>query len=115
METETTRVATLAGAVLSALAASACCVGPLAFALLGLGGAGFLVAMEPYRPVFAGLTAAFLGVGFYLSYRPAEPPPAEDCACPPAGAGRAGRRLLWLATGLSALALAFPALVPHLF
>ncbi len=46
-------LATGLGAVLSAFLASACCVGPLVFALLGLGGAGFLVKFEPYRPYFA--------------------------------------------------------------
>jgi hypothetical protein len=34
---------TMAGAVVSAFLASACCIGPLLFAALGLGGAALLV------------------------------------------------------------------------
>ena len=60
MQTDATRNASLTGAVLSAVAASACCIGPLAFAMLGLGGAGFLVAMEPYRPIFTTVTLGLL-------------------------------------------------------
>jgi hypothetical protein len=37
------RSASLGGAVVTAVTASICCVGPLVFALLGLGGAGVLV------------------------------------------------------------------------
>ena len=52
------RIASLLDAVGAALAASACCIGPLAFALLGIGGAGSLLALEPYRPVLTVLTLA---------------------------------------------------------
>ena len=58
-----------AGSILSAFLASACCVGPLIFALLGLGGAGLLVKFEPYRPYFMAITFALLGTGFYFTYR----------------------------------------------
>ncbi len=39
---------TLAGSVAAALAASACCIGPVVFALLGIGGAAFAVTLEAY-------------------------------------------------------------------
>lgn len=39
-----------AGSILSAFFASACCVGPLILAVLGLVGAELLVKLEPYRP-----------------------------------------------------------------
>jgi len=112
-----TRVASLTGAVAAALAASACCVGPLVFALLGLGGAGALVALEPYRPIFTAVTVALLGVGFFFTYRkPATAAPAEgdDCDCELPATNRTGKRLLWIATGVVALALVFPYLVPYL-
>lgn len=64
---------TLAGSVVTALAASACCIGPVVFTLLGLGGAAFAVALEPYRPVFIGVTTLLLGSGFYLVYRRPRP------------------------------------------
>jgi len=122
MNENLTRYGSLAGSVTAAIAASACCVGPLIFALLGLGGAGALVALEPYRPLFVALTAGFLGVGFYLTYRsPRRAPnaregqPSDDCGCERPTVNRAGRRLLWVTTVLVVLALLFPYLTPYLF
>ena len=57
------------GSIFSAFIASLCCVGPLVFALLGIGGAGLLVKFEPYRPYFTVATFALLGAGFYFTYR----------------------------------------------
>ncbi|RMH44081.1 MAG: mercuric transport protein [Deltaproteobacteria bacterium] len=108
-----------AGAIVAALLASACCVGPLVLALLGLGGAGLLVRFEPYRPLFVAITVALLGAGFYAAYRPrrAAAPAggdASDCGCPAPRANRAGRALLWVAAVLVAVLLAFPYLAPLL-
>lgn len=101
------------GSVLSAFIASACCVGPLVFALLGLGGAGLLLKFEPYRPYFIAATVLLLGTGFYLTYRKpkaAAPEGAEGeaCACPAPRTSRTGRVMLWVATVLVAVFLAFP-------
>lgn len=101
------------GSIVSAFIASACCVGPLVFALLGLGGAGLLVKFEPYRPLFIAVTAALLGTGFYLTYRKPRTAVAEGtdgpaCACPAPRTNRAGRVMLWVATVLVVLFLAFP-------
>lgn len=129
MSRDTTRNASLGGAVAAALAASACCVGPLVFALLGLGGAGALVALEPYRPVFTAVTVLLLGVGWYLTYRqpattmlPATDVPeaidgtvADDCGCEMPRANKTGKRLLWFATAVAGVALAFPYITPFLF
>ena len=60
-------LAASASSIVSAFIASICCVGPLVFALLGLGGAGLLVKFEPYRPYFVAVTVALLGTGFYLT------------------------------------------------
>ncbi len=111
-----TRLASLGGAVVAALAASACCIGPLVFALLGLGGAGALVALEPYRPALTGLTVILLGAGFAITYRKpaAANADADDCGCEVPAANRAGKRLLWVATGIVGLALIFPYVVPYL-
>lgn len=101
------------GSIVSAFIASACCVGPLVFALLGLGGAGLLVKFEPYRPYLIVLTAALLGTGFYLTYRKpraavVEGAEGDACACPAPRTNRAGRVMLWVATVLVAVFLAFP-------
>jgi mercuric ion transport protein len=109
-------IAAVAGAVLSAIVASLCCVGPLVFALLGLGGAGLLVKFEPYRPYFIALTFALLGVGFYFTYRKPKAAAAgaegDACGCPAPRTNRVGRIMLWGATGLVVVALAFPYIAP---
>lgn len=110
--------ATLGGALISALGASACCLGPLVLAALGIGGAGLLVKLEPWRPWLTGVTLALLGAGFHLSYRRVPRPAAEEggaCACEHPRASRAGRRMLWVATGGVVAFLAFPYLAPILF
>lgn len=112
------RGASLAGSVAAAIAASACCVGPLVFALLGLGGAGALVALEPYRPFLMALTFVFLGLGFYLTFRRSPGPVSaegDDCGCEMPATNRTGKRLLWFSTGLVTLALLFPYATPYLF
>lgn len=106
--------------IISAFIASICCVGPLVFALLGLGGAGLLVKFEPYRPYFMAVTFALLGTGFYFTYRKPKAPPATtaegpECACPAPRANRAGKVMLWIATVLVVAFLVFPYLAPYLF
>ncbi len=112
------RNVSLGGSIAAALAASACCVGPLIFAVLGIGGAGALVALEPYRPLFTAITLGLLGVGYYVTYR--QPATAggeagDDCGCEMPRANKAGKRMLWAATAIVAVALLFPYLTPYLF
>lgn len=110
--------ATSAGAVIAAFLATACCVGPLVLALLGLGGAGLVLALSPYRPLFLALTGAFGALGFFFTYRKraarAEKH-GEVCACPAPRRERAGRILLWVATALVALLLLFPTIAEALW
>lgn len=58
------------GSIFTALFASSCCVGPLAFTLLGVGGIGFGVGLEKYRPYMLVVTSILLGFSFYMAYRP---------------------------------------------
>ena len=69
----------LAGGALAALAASACCLGPLALVLLGLSGAWIanLTTLEPYRPIFIGAALVLMGLAWRRIYRT---PAAEACA-----------------------------------
>ncbi len=112
-------VVTSSSSVLSALVASACCVGPLVLALLGIGSAGLLIKLEPYRPYFIAVTFVLLGTGFYLTYREPKATASSDadgpeCPCPAPPAGHASKVLLWIATVLVGVLLAFPYLAPHL-
>src|ERR1700730_5253227 len=74
------------GGVLGALAASACCIVPLALFGLGVSGAwiGNLTQLAPYQPYFIAATAACLGAGYWLRYRARKAVCAtgESCARP---------------------------------
>src|SRR5207302_9320099 len=102
------------GAIGSAIFASICCIGPLALALLGLGGGAILVALAPYRPMFVGACALFLGAAFYLAYRPApQCAPGSSCAV---SVSRTQQRLfLWIVTAIIGLIVAFPLYSRFLF
>jgi mercuric ion transport protein len=102
-----------AGGLLGALAASSCCILPLALFSLGIGGAwiGNLTVLAPYQPIFVAITLAILGFGFYRVYRP-QVACAEGAACARPLSNRLVKLSLWGATLLVALALAFPYLAP---
>ena len=104
------------GAIGSAIAASICCIGPLALALLGIGGGAILVSLAPYRPLFLGVSALFLGGAFYVAYRPT---PKDRCApgspCDTPVSRSKQRLVLWIITGLISLIAAFPLYSRFLF
>ncbi|MFQ5877375.1 MAG: mercuric transporter MerT family protein [Acidobacteriota bacterium] len=106
---------TITGALVSAVAASACCLGPLVLTVLGIGSAASALALERYRPYLIVLTLALLGVAFYATYsrRSQQCGPGEACEMP--RAGRAGRWLLWLATFAILAAITFPYYSIYLF
>jgi mercuric ion transport protein len=120
LNTRGTALAT-GGSIIAAFLASACCVGPLILALLGLGGGALLVKFEPYRPYLIVLTFTLLGAGFYLTYRKQRLAPVAmgadgtACDCPAPRTNRAGRIMLWVASVLVVGFLVFPYLVPVLF
>src|ERR1700726_2683784 len=60
-----------AGGLLGALAASSCCILPLALFGLGVSGAwiGNFTRLAPYQPYFIAATLMFLGCGYWLVYR----------------------------------------------
>ncbi len=115
---ETTKKSLFAGgSVLGAVAMSSCCILPLALFSLGVTGAwiGNLTALYPYKLYFLIPTAAFLAGGFYLVYRR---PRANECepggGCVTSRSDRINRVVLWSATLLTAMALAFPYVAPAL-
>jgi mercuric ion transport protein len=102
----------LAGlAVLGALAASSCCLAPLALFLIGVSGAwiGNLTALAAYQSIFVGLTLACLAGGFVMVYRkPKEAACVEGSYCARPASGRIAKAALWTAALLVAAALVFP-------
>jgi mercuric ion transport protein len=75
----------LVAGIIAAIGASVCCVGPLLLLALGIGGAwiGNLTALEPYRPIFIGLTLLFLGLAYRQLYLVPQPcTTGAQCADP---------------------------------
>lgn len=100
------------GAVVGALAASACCILPAVLAIVGISGVGIAAALEPYRPILLGGTAVLLAIGFYFTYRrprrAAEAQTGDACGCEVPKVARTGKTMLWMATGLVVLFAAYP-------
>lgn len=96
-------------ATMAALGASLCCVGPLVLLALGIGGTwiSYLAALEPYRPIFIGITFVFLFLAFRkLFIIPRQCAPGDACAIP--STLRNQRILFWIVTVLLIALLTFP-------
>ncbi|UWQ20091.1 mercuric transporter MerT family protein [Jannaschia sp. W003] len=106
-------IATGAG-VAGALAMTSCCILPLALVSLGVGGVfiGQLGALYAWKWATFAFAAAALGYGFWSAYRPASDAACRDGTCARPLGRTAMRALLWIATAVVLLALAFPLLAP---
>src|SRR3989449_11232763 len=76
---------------LTSAAASVCCIGPLAIALLGVNGAILAAAFKPYRVYLLGGSLMLLAGAFWSAYRRAAPRGGAAC---PGPAGRLTRNLV---------------------
>ncbi len=107
----------LGSAVVAALAASACCIGPLLLALVGVGGAwaSGLQSLERLRPAFTLVTLGLLGFAFVRYYRNSRAGDccATDCDVPRPSRFRSGA--MWSVAVLCFALLAFPYLAPRIF
>ncbi len=113
MSQEKTGRGALIGGALAAIAASACCIGPLVLVMLGVGGAwvGNLAVLEPLRPGFLGAAVLALFFAWKKIYRPAAVcTPGSLCAAPQTN--RVYKLLFWIVVALVALAVVFPYLAP---
>lgn len=94
---------------LTAIGASLCCIGPLVLLALGIGGAwvSYLTALEPYRPIFIGITLVFLFLAFRRLYLlPRQCAPGDACAIP--ATLRNQRIIFWIVSVLLVALLTFP-------
>lgn len=101
---------------LAAVIGSLCCVAPLVLLTLGISGAWIsqLTALEPYRPIFIGITAIFMGLAFRQLYVvPARCAPEEACANP--RLQRRQRQIFWIVVAVLGALIAFPWYAPLLF
>lgn len=99
--------------VLAGLGASVCCVGPLVLLALGVGGTwvGNLTALEPYRPIFVGLTLVFLWMAYRKLYlMPQVCAPGTPCADPRTLTRQ--RLIFWIVVVFLLSLLAAPSLAP---
>lgn len=96
-----------AGGVIGAILASTCCIAPLVLLTLGISGAwiGNLTALEPYKPYFAVVALAFIGLGFRQVYLKTKPACVEGSYCARPESSVITKTALWLATVLVVLAL----------
>jgi mercuric ion transport protein len=87
---------------ITSTAASICCIGPLAIALLGVNGAILAAGIKPYRPYLLGGSLLMLGYAFWRIYRPRASADVQTCSV---RAGRWSRLVLWAAAVLWVLAV----------
>lgn len=106
---------TLVGSIIAGIAASTCCLGPLVLLILGISGSwiGNLSALEPYRPIFIGITLIFLGLAFrklYLSPQAC----AIDKPCAQPANLRKQRITFWIVSAFVLIVMSFPWYGPYL-
>jgi mercuric ion transport protein len=103
-----------AGSVVGALAASSCCILPLALFSLGVSGAwiGHLTRLAPYQPYVIAATVALLACGYWLVYRASRAECADGAACARPLPGRLVQAALIAATALVVAALGVDVLAP---
>ena len=102
-------ISTTVAAGLATIGASACCVGPLLLLSLGIGGTwiSYLTALEPYQPIFIGLTLLFIFLAFRKLYLvPRVCLPGTECA--EANTLRNQRIIFWVVSLILITLLAFP-------
>lgn len=107
--TTKSNISSMIAAVIMAIGASLCCVGPLVLLALGIGGTWIssLAALEPYRPIFIGITLVFLFLAFRKLYlAPRQCAPGDACAVP--STLRNQKIIFWAVTVLLIALLTFP-------
>ena len=102
---------TLAGGALAAIAASACCLGPLILVSVGIGGAWIsnLTVLEPFRPIWIVAALTCLALAYRKIYRgpsAAECAPGSLCVLPQLNARY--RAMFWVVSALTVIAFAYP-------
>ncbi len=101
----------VAGGLLSAGLASACCLGPAVLGLVGLGSLGAATALEPYRPYLVTVAVALLVAAFVKVYRRG-PEPQTCCGTASSGnaspRARPGHVALWVGTAGALILIGYP-------
>jgi mercuric ion transport protein len=103
------------GGIIGALAASSCCILPVALFSLGIGGAwvGNFTQLAPYQPYFIAATLAFIGTGYWLVYRSSQVACAAGETCVQPLPSRLVKIALITATVIVIVAWAFDYVAPY--
>lgn len=102
---------TLIGGGVAAIAASACCLGPLILVSLGIGGAWVsnLTMLEPFRPIFISIALVCMAFAYRKIYSTT---PANACLpntlCVKPQTNRSYRVIFWIVSMLVLIALLYP-------
>lgn len=96
------------GAMISALAASACCWLPVLLVAGGVSAAGVAAAFARLRPLFLVLAPLLLGIGFWSVYRRRRPCAGGDCASAAQRSRSPMLVLVWSAGAFVLFAAVFP-------
>lgn len=108
MENKSTKTFLL-GSIVASILASACCIGPIIFAILGISSAGLMNKFDSYRGIISVVALTFLAVSFYFTYKKK---PTEECAensiCANPKSDVWNKRILWLTTAMIITILSFP-------
>lgn len=102
--------------VLGALAMTSCCILPLVLVSFGVTGVFIaqLGALYAYKWYTFALSAAFLGYGFYMAYKPVDAESCADGTCARPIDRRIMRATLWAASAIVAVAMIFPYITPFI-
>lgn len=103
-----------AGGILGALAASSCCILPVALFGLGVSGAwiGNFTRLAPYQPYLIAATVAVLACGYWSVYRSSMVDCVDGATCARPLPNRIVKAVLIAATALVVAALGFNFLAP---
>lgn len=109
MKSEKTSKGLVGVGIISAIAASLCCITPVLALISGASGAASAFSwLEPFRPYLIGITVLVLGFAWYLKLRPRKKEEIE-CACEEDKPSFWQSKLfLGIITVFAALMLAFP-------
>lgn len=113
VRSSTSSKGTLIAGLIAGITASACCIGPLVLLMLGISGSWIvnLTALEPYRPIFIGITLLFLGLAYRKLYRVPQRC-AVDAPCATPASLRGQRLLFWVVSVVVVLMVTFPWYAP---
>src|SRR5215468_1333022 len=91
-------IVVLGASVFSAVAASLCCIVPIAILLLGASGAVGATFFAKWRLPLLGVTIILLAVSWYLAFLSRKRKRCENCLCSSSRFGGRNNIVLWAAT-----------------